>query len=147
MRRNSNLFRAAVRRDEDETPYAEHLIHRLSDGRMVRSKSELAIAIDLQRLGLWDQCHYERRFYGEAVSGRRRPEFTFIDAAGDPILWEHLGMLDKQSYREAWQWKLEWYEANGFELGENLFTTQDDERGGLDQSAITAVAEQIRDLL
>ena len=42
---------SVVREDADETPYAEHLIHRLSDGRMVRSKSELAIAIELQRLG------------------------------------------------------------------------------------------------
>ena len=80
----------------DETPYAEHLIHRLSDGRMVRSKSELAIAIELQRLGMWSRCHYERPLEGTATGGRLRPDFTFIDAAGDPIIWEHLGMLDKE---------------------------------------------------
>ena len=90
-RRNTNLFRPSVREDADETPYAEHLIHRLSDGRMVRSKSELAIAIELQRLGMWDRCHYERPLDGTSTGGRLRPDFTFIDAAGDPIIWEHLG--------------------------------------------------------
>ena len=84
----------------DDTPYAEHLIHRLTDGRLVRSKSELAIAIELQRLGMWDQCHYERVLERSGDRpGRLRPDFTFIDAAGDEIVWEHLGMLDKSSYR------------------------------------------------
>ena len=32
-------------------------------------------------------------------------------------------MLDKESYRQSWEWKLEWYDQNGFTLGENLFTT------------------------
>ena len=35
-RRNTNLFRGVVREEMDQTPYAEHLIHRLADGRMVR---------------------------------------------------------------------------------------------------------------
>ena len=123
-RRNTNLFRSVVREDIDETPYAEHLIHRVSDGRMVRSKSELAIAIELQRLGMWGRCDYERPLEGPVTGGRLRPDFTFIDAAGDPIIWEHLGMLDKESYRRSWEWKLEWYGQNGYRLGENLFTTR-----------------------
>ena len=87
------------RTDIDEAPYAEHLIHRLSDGRMVSSKSELAIGIELQRLGLWEQCDYERVLEGTKRPGRLRPDFTFIDDAGDPIIWEHLGMLGKKSYQ------------------------------------------------
>jgi hypothetical protein len=142
-RRNTNLFRPVVREDAEQTPYAEHLIHRLADGRMVRSKSELAIAIELQRLGLWTQCEYERALEGGDRRGRLRPDFTFIDAAGDPLIWEHLGMLSKRSYRQSWEWKLQWYEDNGYILGENLFTTRDDEGGGLDQTEITKVAELI----
>lgn len=142
-RRNTNLFRAAVREDLDRTPYAEHLIHRLSDGRMVRSKSELAIGIELQRLGMWERCHYERILVGTARPGRLRPDFTFIDSAGDEIVWEHLGMLSKESYREAWNWKLQWYADNGFEEGKNLFTTRDGADGSLNQGDITAVAEAI----
>jgi ATP-dependent exoDNAse (exonuclease V) alpha subunit len=146
-RRNTNLFRSVVRADVEETPYAEHLIHRVSDGRMVRSKSELAIAIELQRLGMWSRCDYERPLEGSVTGGRLRPDFTFIDAAGDPIIWEHLGMLDKESYRRSWEWKLNWYEQNGYRLGENLFTTQDDQSGGLDQTEITRVAREIDGLL
>ena len=146
-RRNTNLFRSVVREDADQAPYAEHLIHRLSDGRMVRSKSELAIAIELQRLGMWDRCYYERPLDGTVVPGRLRPDFTFIDAAGDPVIWEHLGMLNKQSYRDSWAWKLDWYSQNGFKLGENLFTTEDNVAGGLDQTEITKAAKEIDSLL
>lgn len=96
-RRNTNLFRAAVREDAEQVPHAEHLAHRLSDGRMVCSKSELAIAIELQHLGMWDRCQYEQPLEGTAAAGRLRPDSTFIDAAGDPIIWEHLGMLDRRA--------------------------------------------------
>ncbi len=146
-RRNTNLFRSAVREDADQTPYAEHLIHRLADGRMVRSKSELAVAIELQRLGLWDRCQYERVLEGTVRAGRLRPDFTFIDAGGDALVWEHLGMLSKRSYRESWEWKLQWYADNGYEFGVNLFTTEDAPDGGLAQESITKVAEQIADEL
>jgi len=146
-RRNTNLFRSVVREEADQAPYAEHLIHRLSDGRMVRSKSELAIAIELQRLGMWDRCYYERPLDGTMAPGRVRPDFTFIDAAGDPIIWEHLGMLDKDSYRQSWEWKQEWYTKNGYSLGKDLFTTKDDPSGGLDQEELTKVAREIEALL
>jgi len=43
--------------------------------------------------------------------------------------------------------KLAWYEANGFVLGERLFTTCDDAQGGLDQARIIAVAKEIEELL
>lgn len=146
-RRNTNLFRSVVREEAEKPPYADHLIHRVSDGRMVRSKSELAVAIELQRLGMWDRCYYERPLDGTAAPGRLRPDFTFVDPAGDAIVWEHLGLLDKESYRKSWEWKLDWYEKNGFTLGENLFTTADDESGGLDQEQLTKVARAIDELL
>jgi ATP-dependent exoDNAse (exonuclease V) alpha subunit len=142
-RRNTNLFRSVVREEADEVPYAEHLIHRLSDGRMVRSKSEFAIAVELQRLGMWPHCEYERRLDGTVTGGRLRPDFTFIDPGGDPIIWEHLGMLNKESYRKSWEWKLDWYDKNGFKPGGNLFTTEDDASGGLDQEQLTQVAKEI----
>jgi hypothetical protein len=142
-RRNTNLFRAAVREDIDRTPYAEHLIHRVSDGRMVRSKSELAVAIELQRLGMWERCHYERVLEGSNRRERLRPDFTFIDSAGDELVWEHLGMLNKESYQRSWEWKLQWYADNGFKEGENLFTTRDGSDGSLSQDDIRAVGEAI----
>ena len=35
------------------------------------------------------------------------------------------------------------YENDGFKIGENLFTTQEDERGGLDSGPIQETAERI----
>jgi hypothetical protein len=144
-RRNSNLFAGAIREDSISIPYAKHLIHRTEKGHMVRSKSELVIANMLYQSDM--DYEYERLFEGETEKGWRRPDFSFIDAAGDLILWEHLGMLNKPSYREDWEHKLMWYEKNGYVLGENLFTTEDDEQGGLDSSVVRKIAENVKTLL
>ncbi|MGV3724787.1 MAG: ATP-dependent DNA helicase, partial [Actinomycetota bacterium] len=144
-RRNTNLFRGAVRERIDTTPFAEHLIHRTEKGHMVRSKSELVIANMLHRMGL--EYQYERLLEGTTRAGRLRPDFSFIDAAGDVVIWEHLGMLSREDYRVGWEWKRAWYAENCYREGETLFTSQDDERGGLDSDAIRQVAEKIRDLV
>lgn len=144
-RRNSNLFVSAVREDAASVPFADHLIHRTEKGHMVRSKSELVIANMLYRMDL--EYEYERLYEGDLEAGWRRPDFSFTDAAGDLILWEHLGMMTKPSYREDWEIKQAWYEANGFVLGKNLFTTEDDSRGGLDSSDVREIAEKVKELV
>ncbi len=147
-RRNTNLFRGVVRERTDGVPYAENLIHRTDKGHMVRSKSELVIANMLYHVkGGLENYEYERPLEGAVDRHILRPDFTFIDPAGDPILWEHLGMLVRDDYRKGWEWKKEWYARNGYVLGRNLFTTQDDERGGLDSQSIREVAEAIKKLL
>jgi len=50
-------------------------------------------------------------------------------------------------YRQGWERKRAWSEKHGFVLGMNLFTTQDDARGGLDSQAIQATADAIKKLL
>ena len=144
-RRNTNMFSAAVREQADDVPYAAYLVHRAPNGIMVRSKSELAIAIHLFDVGL--QYFYERPLEGTSSPGRLRPDFSFVTDAGDVVVWEHLGMLNRDDYRRGWEWKRSWYENNGYRLGENLFTTQDDERGGLDSVPIQEIAKRIRKLL
>ena len=140
-RRNTNLFCASVReKAEEEIPYAEHLIHKTLKGHLVRSKSELVIANMLFEMGL--DYTYERELTGDDRV-RVRPDFSFVDAAGDLIVWEHLGMLSRKDYRRGWEWKRDWYLANGYELSENLFTSENDSRGGLDSEAIRATAEAI----
>lgn len=145
VRRNTNLFRAVIRESQDAVPYAEHLIHRTEKGHMVRSKSELVIANMLYHMGI--EYEYERPLDGEHVPGRTRPDFSFVDPAGDLILWEHLGMLNRDDYRQGWEWKRDWYAQNRFLLGKNLFTTEDDEVGGLDSEKIRNVAKNIGNLL
>lgn len=144
-RRNTNLFSTAIRERRDLAPYANHLIHRAEDGEMVRSKSELVIANMLFRMGI--KYQYERPLDGERVPGRTRPDFSFVDPSGGLLLWEHLGMLTRDDYRQAWEWKRDWYAQNGFALGENLFTTEDDEVGGLDSEKIRELAAKIQSLV
>ncbi len=141
-RRNTNLFTGVVRADDESLPYAEHLIHLTSKGHMVRSKSELVIANMLYASGV--DYEYERVLEGEVEPGRLRPDFSFITPVGDVVLWEHLGMLDREDYRRGWEWKREWYRKNGFVEGETLFTTRDDEHGGLDSSKLEAVVDQVK---
>jgi ATP-dependent exoDNAse (exonuclease V) alpha subunit len=142
-RRNSNLFSAGIRHEADGVPYAEHLIHRTKGGELVRSKSELVIANHLHEVGL--KYHYERVLEGTADSRRLRPDFTFVDDAGDLVLWEHLGMLDRDDYRKSWEWKKAWYEMNGFVEGRNLFTSS--EVNGLQMPEIERVAALVREAI
>jgi hypothetical protein len=144
-RRNTNLFYSSVReRAEEEIPYAEHLIHKTLEGHLVRSKSELVIANMLFEMGI--DYFYERELVG-ADGVRLRPDFSFVDAAGDVVIWEHLGMLGREDYRRGWEWKRSWYESNGYTPGDNLFTTQDDKRGGLDSESVKRTAEQVLELI
>lgn len=110
---------------------------------MVRSKSELVIANVLADLGIIYE--YERPLEGEIIPGTMRPDFSFETPAGDVIVWEHLGMLGARSYRDAWEWKREWYARNGYEEGRNLFTSRDREDGGLDSQDILEIADKIAD--
>jgi hypothetical protein len=139
-RRNTNLFSPGIRDEADDVPYAEHLIHRTLRGELVRSKSELAIANYLYQIHL--PYLYERELRGTVDKDRLRPDFSFIDDAGDLILWEHLGMLDHPGYAEGWDWKRTWYARNGFEVGKNLFTTS--EIGGLDMRGVEATAKAVQ---
>ena len=144
-RRNTNLFALAVRVGEANYPYARNLIHRTLRGQLVRSKSELVIANILENMDI--PYKYEDVFLGEIEPGRRLPDFTLATADGSRILWEHLGMLTQPEYVRGWEEKRAWYARNGYTEGVNLFTTRDDERGGLDSRRVQQVAETVRRLI
>lgn len=144
-RRNTNLFVSAVRPEYVSIPFAEHLIHRTLKGHMVRSKSELVIANELFNLKM--EYLYEQRFVGPKTNEIVLPDFMFSDPSGEPIIWEHLGMLSRDDYRESWERKREWYKKNGVALGKNLFTTEDDARGGLDSKEVVKTAKKIKKLI
>ena len=144
--RNGNLFFPSMRLGPVDVPYADHLIHRTEkEDLFVRSKSEVIIANMLYREEI--PFEYERLFVGEVEPGLRRPDFTFIDAGGELILWEHLGMLYRDTYRLSWEKKKQFYETNEFFEGVNLFTTSDDERGAIDSKEIMNVIKQIKELI
>lgn len=141
-RRNTNLFQAIVRREETDSPYAENLIHKTERGHLVRSKSELVIANMLFREDV--EYQYERVLEGDAAPGKLRPDFSFVSDDGDLIVWEHLGMMSRADYRKGWEWKRAWYEKNGFVAGDTLFTSEDDERGGLDSTKLQATLAAVK---
>jgi hypothetical protein len=111
----------------------------------VRSKSEVVIADLLYSLKV--DYRYEREFIAPDGS-KRLPDFTIDDpASGLRVFWEHLGMLDRQSYREKWEQKLAWYRSHGVLPTEEgggpegtLVTSRDDSRGGIDSGEIERLA-------
>lgn len=123
----------------------EGLIHRTERGEKVRSKSEAIIANILYNLGL--DYRYEYPIEGHEQPGIRRPDFVLISPERKPIIWEHLGMLDDPDYRNRWQAKQAWYEANGFTQGVDFFVTRDEPDGGLDSYRIRKLAEYLKTLL
>jgi hypothetical protein len=143
-RRSTNLFTGGVRRGDLGVPFAEHLIHRTAAGELVRSKSEVVIANVLHAAGV--PYFYERPFSGPSLPDTVHPDFTFIDAGGDAIVWEHLGMLDRPGYRSSWERRRDWYAANGYVVGANLLISEES-GNGLDSVALARQVRQIRDLL
>ena len=100
-KRNTHLFRPSVGEIKSSIPYAEGLIHKTrKEGLLVRSKSEVIIANMLIEKGI--EFEYERQYTGK-TGEKRIPDFTFIDAAGDLIILEHLGMMSIPSYKADWE--------------------------------------------
>ncbi|SLK17382.1 hypothetical protein SAMN06272722_11182 [Paenibacillus sp. RU5A] len=114
---------------------------------MVRSKSELVIATKLYNQKI--DYQYERELEGIDVLGNRsrilRPDFSIETVAGDLLIWEHLGMMNRESYRKGWEWKKAWYEHNGYTLGNNLFITMDDEKGELDANEVERIVTVVKE--
>ena len=120
-------------------------IHRTDRGEFVRSKSELVVANVFHALGL--DYHYERTIIGRNTGGKRLPDFVFISAQDELIVWEHLGMLSVPEYLERWRVKQKWYEDNGFIPGVNLFTSRDQADGSLDSQVVRKQALLLKTLL
>lgn len=141
-KRNTHIFYPSIREEKSHIPFAEGLIHKTKkEGLIVRSKSEVIISNMLIEKGI--EFEYEREFIGK--NGQKRiPDFTFIDAAGDLIILEHLGMMSVPGYKSDWNKKKLFYEQNKFILNENLFTTTESEKGGIDSIAIEKVINNIQ---
>lgn len=144
-KRNTHLFASAIRDTKSNIPFVEGLIHKTrKEGLLVRSKSEVIVSNMLIDKGI--EFEYEREFIGKNGS-KRIPDFTFIDASGEIIILEHLGMMSLPSYKSDWEKKLEFYKSNGFKLNQNLFTTTESGTGAIDSIAIEKTLESIRKLI
>ena len=142
-RRNTNLFEYSVREEAVSIPFVEGLIHKTLSGVIVRSKSEVIIADALFNEDI--KFEYEKLL--EENGHHCIPDFTFEDASGDSIIWEHLGLLDNPSYKASWEKKLRFYNSLGYKEGINLFTTRDHEGGSIDSNEIKDVVDKIKELV
>jgi hypothetical protein len=136
MRRTTRMFKLLIGQDKKtekidlgiKGPYRpEGLIHRTADGTAVRSKSEVIVYDVLASLGL--SIEYEKELLAKDGNPKnfRLPDFT-IYHKGRLWYWEHLGMLEKASYKEDWEQKQQWYRDNGFW---DRVVTSEDHPGGL----------------
>jgi hypothetical protein len=146
--RLTNLFSAPSPVEVDGRFLEAGLIHKTRKGITVRSKSEVIIAdllfskqIDFQ---------YERPLIATDGSWRS-PDFTIDDdTTGRTIYWEHLGMLQRPSYRRKWATKLAWYrnhgvlpEKEGGGPNGTLVTTEDGDDGSISSAAIEALVDRL----
>ena len=132
MRRTTRMFKLLIGQDAGEIgikgPYRpEGLIHRTSDGTAVRSKSGVIVYDVLASLGL--SIEYEKELPAKDGNPKnfRLPDFT-IHRKGRTWYWEHLGMLEKSSYKADWDLKQQWYKDNGYW---DRVVTSEDHPGGL----------------
>ncbi len=142
--RNTNMFVLAVRPESVDRYYAAHLIHRTCSsaqhprGILVRSKSEVIVADILSRLGI--SFEYEQKLLSKNdPNDFKLPDFT-ASYEGDMFYWEHLGMLSVPSYREEWERKRQWYEANGYL--DRVITSEDGTDGSIDAAEIERIARK-----
>ncbi|GHB49109.1 ATP-dependent DNA helicase [Mongoliitalea lutea] len=109
LKRITNLF-VKPELVEVEGQYLEkNLIHQASDGKMLRSKSELMI---YQRL-IDNKLNplYEKKLTIKEVE--KLPDFTIEnEESGKVYFWEHCGMLFDAEYKQRWEEKYQWYKEN-----------------------------------
>jgi hypothetical protein len=146
--RLTNLFTDPEPVEVDGRFLEAGLIHRTRKGIAVRSKSEVIIADLLHAKGI--DFQYERPLIA-ANGSWRSPDFTIEDdTTGTTIYWEHLGMLQRPSYRRKWEIKLGWYRANGVLPRKEgggakgvLVTTEDGADGSISSADIETLVDDL----
>lgn len=100
--------------------YPEALKLKTNTGVCVRSKSELLIAMMLEKYGI----PYRYECLLETPAGSFFPDFTIMHPKTHKIyIWEHFGMMDSQSYASKAGAKVSIYLQMGYIPNENLLLT------------------------
>ena len=94
--------------------------YKTTNGIIVRSKSELIIANQLEALNI--PYRYDT---GLKLSGKiKYPDFIIRNPfSGKLIIWEHFGALNESGYEKAMNEKMELYLSNGFTRFNDLIYT------------------------
>jgi hypothetical protein len=111
--------------------------HTTANGEKVRSKSEVIIADAL--------FHNKIKYFYEnpvEIKGEKKfPDFTIIHRH-EVFYWEHLGLMNKEKYRQDWAKKKEVFKKDGIIEGENLIITRDDEDESINSQEIQKLIEK-----
>ena len=128
-----------------ENPYnRKDLVFPLSNGIMVRSKSEAIIGEFLLAAGIpfrYEKaldlvCVYEDEAGFKQTSIERIfPDFTIFLPNGNIIIWEHEGRVDKMDYRKRNMRKMMLYFENGFYVPHNMIITMEGNGNAFDPDA------------
>ena len=134
-----------MRRKEDEKAeygpwHPEGLIHTVSNGIRVRTKSEMAIAEILLRNGIpfvYELPHVLKN--GKIV----HTDFTILSTIDykTEILLEHEGSMADPGYRDKHAWRVENYYLSGYIPNVNIFFTYDGLNGSVDGEAIQRIVD------
>ena len=109
LKRITNLFVKPELVEVDGFYLEKNLIHQASDGKMLRSKSELLIYQRLIDKNI--KPLYEKKLTIKEVE--KLPDFTIEnEETGDVYYWEHCGMLFDNEYKQRWEEKYQWYRDN-----------------------------------
>ena len=125
---------------ENQGWYEEGKIHRTKTGIMVRSKSEVIIANELENAGL--DWHYENDNKYVVINGNKYlPDFVIFHN-GKTYYWEHLGLRNDEEYEKKWQKKQKDYLSDKSII---LKYTEDQSNGGIDCEKILSIIQEIKD--
>lgn len=120
--------------------FPEHLIHKGSQGKYLRSKSEVIIDMMLYKYGI--PFRYEEKIIlnnGECIY----PDFTVRHPITGKIkYWEHFGMMDKLEYRNNACRRIKLYCDNGIIPSIDLIATFETEEHPLDVEEVENIIQK-----
>ncbi len=121
----------------ENTQFLENKIYLTSRGIACRSKSEIGVLDNYDRLQI--PFHYDETFL---IDGHRlSPDVVGVRSDGMLIYHEHCGRFE-EGYKQRMAWKLSLYESVGICPGKNLILSFDHEDGSMN---LALIREQIRD--
>ena len=106
---------------ERNPAYPEELKFKTSNDHLMRTKSELLIA---NRLEYYNIPYLpEKPLFFDYDLYPIYPDFTILKADGTEIIWEHMGLMDKEEYFIKNCRRIRRYTNNGYSLHTNLIIT------------------------
>lgn len=112
--------------------------HPTSSGYIVSSRGETIIAEKLSDLNI--PFHHDEAFPVPFGPGYYYyTDFTIYLPNGEVILWEHLGIMEKEQYTDRTVAKLRHYHRHGAVIGKNLILSVDVKPGVGDAAAIDQI--------